>query len=120
MSDEQPVTRRELDDYKDFQKELREAQRRETERVDQRIGLVERTAAADIEALRKDTDARFATAAMLREQDLTSAREQREEDQSTARAGAERKREWSWQMKLTVAGLAIAMAGLWAQALTGR
>lgn len=122
VSDEPVLTRQEFETYKQLAKELREGTGRELARLDREIDLVEQTAAAKLEALRKDVDARFAGVAVQRERDLADAREQREEDQDAAdkraakaESAATHKREWTWQTKLALAGLGVALAGLYLQ-----
>lgn len=95
MNDEL-VTRREFDLYKDLARELRDADRAETRRVAREVELVEQKAAAELAALETETASRF----------------------TASDAHAERRKEWSWQTKITVSGLGIALAGLWVQALT--
>ena len=104
MSGDESVGRFEFETYKTLATELRGADRAEIARVAREVEQVERNGSEAVETLRKDVDIRFNASAAQREED---------------RAGAEHKKELSWQMKLAVAGLLVAMAGLYVQALSG-
>lgn len=95
MSGDEPVTRYEFETYKSLARELRDADRAATQRVSHEVELVEQAVTAKLGALETEVETRF----------------------SNADARAERRREWSWQTKVTVSGLAIALAGLWVQAV---
>lgn len=109
MSDEEPVTRREFDAFKELARERQDGTVRELGRLDRAIDLVDKQHGADIETVRQEHAADMARLATQREQDLAAQRTQRETDQSEAK----RRGEWTWQMKLAVATLAVMIAGLY-------
>ena len=118
MSGEEPVTRREFDLYRDLARQVQQSTDRELQRLDREIDLVINTHATDMAAAAQAREAAMVRIDARREQDLDAQRRQREEDQAEAQQAAEHKKEWSWQTKLMVFGLAIGLAGLWVQAIT--
>ena len=117
VSGEEPVTRREFDLYRDLAKQVQQSTDRELQRLDREIDLVINTHATDMAAAAQAREAAMVRIDARREQDLDAQRRQREEDQAEAQQAAEHKKEWSWQTKLMVFGLAIGLAGLWVQAI---
>ena len=109
MGEERAVTWSEFGLYREGVQNTQAATTRELERLDREIDRVERNGTAALEALRKDMEGRFAAVAT-----------QREQDQTTAAATAVHRKEWSWQMKFAVGGLALTLAGLWVQAVAAR
>ncbi len=117
VSGEEPVTRREFDLYRDLARQVQQSTDRELQRLDREIDLVINTHATDMAAAAQAREAAMVRIDARREQDLDAQRRQREEDQAEAQQAAEHKKEWSWQTKLMVFGLAIGLAGLWVQAI---
>lgn len=116
VSDDEPVTRREFNAFKELAKERHKSSTRGHKSLTRALRQVDKQHDTDMQAVRQEHATDMANLATQREKDQTAQRKQRETDL----AEAKRRGEWTWSTKLAVGTLAIAVAGFYLQYIARR